>query len=59
MAGWTYVEPAANLERYWAMHAATFQPGAFEGSCARKDGETQFELEVTAASVTVVRARAT
>ena len=51
-------ESAANLERYWAMHAATFQPSAFEGSWARKGAGTEFELEVAAASVTVVRARA-
>ena len=57
-AGRQYAESAANLERYWAMHAATFQPSAFGGSWARKGARTEFELEVAAASVTVVRARA-
>ena len=57
-AGRQYAESPANLERYWAMHAATFQPSAFEGSWARKGAGTEFELEVAAASVTVVRARA-
>ena len=56
-AGRKYAESAENIERYWQMHAATFQPAAFGGTSARKGGQVEFELEVTTASVTVLRVR--
>ena len=56
-AGRKYAESAENLERYWRMHAATFQPAAYGGTWERKGGQVEFGVEVTTASVTVLRVR--
>ena len=60
-AGRRYAEAPENLDRYWRMHAATFQPRPFEGSFVpRESGRGaggELKLDVSAFSVTVVSAR--
>ena len=57
-AGKAYAEQPANLERYWAMHTATFQPSPFQGTWTAQPGHgTTFHVPVTAPSVTVIAAR--
>ena len=54
-AGLKYAQEPSNLERYWRLHAGTFKPAPFEGSWTRPaNGRTQFEVSVTAPSVTVI-----
>lgn len=56
-AGYTYAQRAENLERFWAMQAATFQPAPFEGvATPGAGGALALAFEVAPASVTVVRA---
>lgn len=52
--GLAYAEAPENLERYWRMHRATFQPRPFEGSWEATPGGLNLEVTVTAPSVTVV-----
>ena len=53
-AGFNYAQMPENLERYWRMHAQTFQPSPFAGKLRPiKDG-IKLEVEVTAPSVTVI-----
>ena len=54
-AGLKYAQEPSNLERYWRLHAGTFKPAPFEGSWTRPaNGRTQFDVSVTAPSVTVI-----
>ena len=57
-AGLRYAEAPENLERYLAMHAATFKPVPFEGRWDHDEGtgQTTFHVDVSAASVTVISA---
>jgi len=56
-AGYAYAQRAENLERFWAMQAATFQPAPFEGvATPGAGGALALAFEVAPASVTVVRA---
>ena len=55
-AGVKYAQKPENLERYWKMHADTFQPAPFEGTMAQDvdTGITTFNVEVSAGTVTVL-----
>ena len=55
-AGVKYAQKPENLERYWKMHADTFQPAPFEGTMTQDadTGITTFNVEVSAGTVTVL-----
>jgi hypothetical protein len=55
-AGFAYAQAPANLERYWRMHADTFQPAKFQGSWEVADsvGTTTISVPISAGSVTVI-----
>jgi len=52
--GFAYAQAPANLERYWRMHQATFQPSPFEGTWRKVPGGLDLQVTVIAPSVTVV-----
>ena len=55
--GMRYVESSENLNRYWKMHAASFQPQQFEGEwTATNESEIVLHFNVTPPSVLVLSA---
>lgn len=54
--GIAYASAPENLDRYWSLHAATFQPGTYEGTVTKPEsGGLELAFEVSAASVTVLK----
>ena len=53
-AGFEYAQLPQNLERYWRMHARTFQPDPFDGKWRSTEDGIVLEVTTTAPSVTVV-----